>query len=82
MIRRDCEVGSTDAHRSCEKSESNSLGASSKVLIEDGDGEIKKLGSTVLNPTEPNVMHHDPMEEVVGKKGDRGLGKCSLGASI
>ena len=56
MIRKDREVGSIDAHRSCEKSESNSLGVSSKVLIEDGDGEINKLGSTVLNPTEPNVL--------------------------
>ena len=62
MIRRDCKVGFADAHRSCKKSESDPLGVSSKVLIEDGDGEINKLKSTVLNPTEPNVMHHDPME--------------------
>lgn len=53
MIRRDREFGSVDVHRSCEISEFDSLGASSKVLIEDGEGEINLLGSSILNPQNP-----------------------------
>ena len=44
------------------------MGASSKALIEKGEGEMNNLGSTVLNSTDPNAMHHDSMEEVVGER--------------
>ena len=82
VIRRDHEFGSVDVHRSCEISEFDSLGMSSKVLIEDGEGEINLLGSSILNPTESNAIQHNPMEDAVGEKGDRGLGLCSIDASV
>lgn len=68
MIRRDHEVGFTNALQFVEIIESDSLRASSKALIEKGEGEMNNLGSTVLNSTDPNAMHHDSMEEVVRER--------------
>lgn len=78
MIRSDCEIGTSDAHRSSEKSESDSLG--SKSCFEDGDGVINNSGITVPNSTDSNMMHHESMIEVVGEKGARDSAEFSMGA--
>ena len=81
VIRKECDSGSVDVHQSCEIRESESLGVSSKVLVEDGEGDFNLLESSVLNSTKPIAIQHDPMEDVVGEKGDRGSGFCAIGTS-
>nr|POE59909.1 hypothetical protein CFP56_39478 [Quercus suber] len=82
VIGRDGEFGFVDVHRSCETSETDSLGTSSKVQIEGGDGEISLLGNSVLNPTDSMGIQPEPMEDVEGEKGDRGSGLCPINALV
>lgn len=79
VTKSECEIGPFDAHQSFEKSEFDSLG--SKSFFEYGDGMINNSGITVPNSTNSDMMHHEPMVEVVDEKGARDSAEFSIGAS-